>query len=253
MVRTSFQVGPKTRRTFRALLAFSLAIGVFGPAHALSQTQRVVPYSQPLAVIISPSAQAAPEVNAVHNLMVPLAKAFKKRKFASVCRESEAVYAALMAQAAPLFFGPDRKKAEPVAIERFLDRHVRTKVASLEIIDEGFAPAPAWRSMIAAACISADQAAVAVRLLGAAAAHAPHGTIAASFAVALAAQHRDWAIGAAALGTNATVSADLLRGLAAPAQSVSYIEKAAARARTEWETTAVEAVKHHVAKTRSTP
>lgn len=253
MIRTSIQVGLKIGRTFRALLAFSLAIAVLSPAHARSQTRPAVPYSQLLAAIISPSAPAAPEATAVHNLLAPLAKAFKKRKFASVCSGSEAVYGALMAQAAPLFFGPDRKKAEPVAIERFLDRHVRTKVASLEIIDEGFAPAPAWRSMIAAACVSADQAAVAVRLLGAAAAHAPHGTTAASFAVALAAQHRDWAIGAAALGANATVSADLLRALAAPAQSADHIEKAADRARSQWETAAVDAVKFYLAKTKPTP
>lgn len=191
----------------------------------------------------------APKPSGVQHPAVASAVRLAARgQLAAACQDSDRRFRALQAEGSKLFFGPDRRKAELSAIERYLDRNVRSKAPALEIVDEGFAPGPAWRAVVAAACVQSGQPAVAVRMLAAMASHAPRSVPAARFAVALASQERDWAKGLASAPDNTTLPALLLRALVRPGDVDGLLGQAAHAAATDRDRAAVSAVRNHLGR-----
>ena len=234
-------------RTFQAFIGLCLAtwpnlavaggVGGGGP----------VPYSAALAVALM-AVEPAKAGAASHSAVAPSVQLVIRGKLAAACRDADRRFRALQVDGSRLFFGPDRRKAELSRIELFLDRNVRAKAPALELMDESFAPAPAWRAVVAGACMQSDQPAIAVRMLAAVASHAPASLVAGRFAVALAAQERDWSKGVAAAGANQTLPALLLRALAEPHFAESTLVAAAKAAATDRELAAVSAVRRHLGR-----
>ncbi len=223
------------------------ALAALGSLFIEPMTALAAPAPYSLAVASALLASEPARVGSAHHAAVaPSVRLVARGKLAAACQDADRRYRALQVEGSRLFFGPDRRKAELTAIEHYLDRHVRAKAPALEIIDEGFAPGPAWRSVAAAACVQSDQAAVAVRMLAAIASHAPASPAAGRFAVAMAAQARDWRQGPPAAPGNQTLPVVLLRALAEPTAAAVELAKTGRLAETDADRAAIAAVRRHL-------
>ena len=214
----------KTHALCGALLALS-ALALLAPrATAAQDVIGVVNYSHELAVQLQPLRPALGHARGLAKELVPLAKSVEGKRFSTACSQADRLRAGLFRRAAHLFFGADRRKADPTAIEAFLDRYVRSPSPLLEIAAEGFVPAAPWRALATEACLRANRAAIAVDFLTATASAQPGGLTATALAVVFAARARNWPAGVALLREGGgspiqSVQGNLLLTLANPCEA----------------------------------
>lgn len=233
-------------RVWALPLVASLVCSAGTIARAAENTGTPAAYSRPLAQILLPVHATLAKRTGVDDRLAATVAGFKRGQHAKVCEASRALWAQLTAESARLFFIADRRHASVDGIERFLDRNVRAKAALLEIAEEGFAPSAAWRSMAAVSCLAADRAEIAVQFLATAAARQGDSLTLAGLAVAMAADARDWAVGAATCAENRVAACELLRALANPPTAPARIAQLRKRDLGEAEAAAVQAVERQL-------
>jgi len=99
----------------------------------------------------------------------PAIAAYAKHRHADACKAVSGLVEDTLAEAERLFRGKDRDKADTMAIERFLDRHVRGGAPLLVVQGDQFIPAPYVRALGADACCRAADGPRGVALLAEAA------------------------------------------------------------------------------------
>lgn len=204
-----------------------------------------VPFSQALAVTLQPL-QAAGGRDSWPVALAAVGQAYGRRQYAAACQRSLQLWQTRMAEGARLFYGPERRKADIDAIERFLDLNVRGARPLLAIAAEGFAPATVWRNLAVDACVRSGDGKTAV-LFAAAAASEQTGAPRLALAVALALQAGRWAAAAGALeGAEDSVRVPLWRALIAPQQGLAARDRALKAAQTTADRDIIDAVSRHL-------
>lgn len=231
------------RRLFRFLLAFAVLGGTSllpGPALA------VLPL--PLLTELQP---LQPRVQSADGLAPPLRPwlaLHQRGRHAEVCDRSETLRQKLFAEAARLFYAPERKDPDLSAIEAFLERHVRGPTPLLEMPAEGFAPAATWRALAVDSCVRAGLPAKALPFLTLAGGTGADATARVALAVVRAQQAGSWTAGVAVLaGIDAGVRGRLLRALAAePKAAQAWLAQARTAATLPTEQALVNQVAKHL-------
>lgn len=186
-----------------------------------------VPFQTQLAAELQPLRGSPDRAEWYAAELKPVLKAYQRKQWAQACKQSDARFAGLMQTASKLFFGPERKKAEGEAIERFLDAKVRGTKPVLEVAAEGFAPAAPWRSLAVDACVRADQPAAALAQIQLIASAAGDGPAVVALAVARAQVDRNWASAAAVVANSKdALRVNLIRALAEPAAAKHWLTTA---------------------------
>lgn len=192
-----------------------------------------VPFQSALAAEIQPLLGVSDRPDWFAAELKPVLQAYQRKHWAKACALSDAKYNSLLQTASRLFFGPERKKAEANAIERFLDDKVRGTKPVLEVAAEGFAPAAPWRSLTVDACVRADQPAIALSHIGMIASASGDGPAVVALAVARAQVDRSWASAAAVVAKSRdALRVQLIRALAEPAQARHWLAEAARHVQT---------------------
>lgn len=210
--------------------AWRVGLGSVGASVAMAAAPceaAPVPFQTQLAAELQPlrGSPDRPEWYAAE--LKPVLKAYQRKNWAEACRQSDVHFAALMQTAARLFFGPERKKADTEAIERFLDAKVRGTKPVLEVAAEGFAPAAPWRSLAVDACIRAEQPAAALAQIQLIASNSGDGPAVVALAVARAQADRSWASAAAVVAKSKdALRVHLIRALAEPAAAKHWLAAA---------------------------
>jgi hypothetical protein len=201
-----------------------------------------------VAVALQPlqPSPSAGQRDAVPPALAAIAKAHGRRQYGVACQASARLWQARMTEASRLFYGPDRRKADTAAIERFLDQHVRGPKAVLSIAAEGFAPAVAWRNLAVDACVRAGDGATAVRFVAASASE-QRGAPRLALAVALALQAGRWSAAEEALvDAEDSLRLPLWRALLSPAQAQTWLQAAAKSAQSTADSAPIAAVRAHL-------
>ena len=97
--------------------------------------------------------------DAVPKALTSVQAAIRHQKCPQACTAIVAHHRKLLAEAAPLFYQPDRRRGgDEVGVTLFLAKHVDGPAPELQIVAESFVPAPGVRALGVDACLRAGQA-----------------------------------------------------------------------------------------------
>lgn len=234
---------PPPRRAPCVDFALRLTVVVWLAMVVLARPVRAeAPFSAAVAAQLQPLRGQPDRKAAFAPALEPMRVAYAKRSYAAACTRSAAHFGALMARGAQIFYGVDRRKGDTAAISQFLAQHASGERPELEVGQEGFMPAVAWRNLAVDACVRAGNGAAAVRMVAQAGSETD-GPARIALAVALAVQAGRWSAGQAALtGTRDALRLSLWQALLQPTQGRSWLAKAASQAQTADDRALVDAV-----------
>lgn len=209
------------------LLVFALATAgvVLVSANAWASSPPVDPKVVEALLAIQPRSEAIPKS------LAGAKKQADRKNYAAACKLVMTRHQALLRQAAPLFYQPDRRRGgDDVGLTSFLEHHLEGPQPELQMVAESLVPAPGVRALGIWVCLRAGlpgQAEVLVRDL--ALLHAePQARL--TLALLRAQSSGRWADGAAVLGPDQrTPRALLLRALAGEAPGAKALLEQASR------------------------
>jgi len=232
-----------------SLLLAALVFGLPGRCEAALPLELLVQL-QPLhprqAIAADKKAEVAPGLRA-------LAVLHSRGRHAEVCKASEALRAKLLADAARLFYAPDRKSPDIEAIEDFLDSYVRGRTPMLEVPGEVFTPAAAWRALAVDSCVRAAMPELALAMVATAGSLGQDRAERLALAVVLAQRAGVWRAALPVLGADGGgLRAHLVRALAATTQAsaASHLQVAEKAAHSADERQLVEQVRAAASRSR---